>query len=108
VPVHPARTSSRSAPLRGSIAPALSAIERSAFRELSQAQPAPDGGRHEHASTHAVATDEEGSPIPAFDFASAPDTLPMLDSSGRHSHRLDQLLYANPVFLRWSGHASLA
>jgi PAS domain S-box-containing protein len=94
-----------------SIAPALSAIERSAFRELSRklSQRLTAAGI-EHASTHAVATDEEEVADPGVPIsASAPDTLPMLDKLpvGILIYRLDQLLYANPVFLRWSGHASL-
>jgi len=67
-----------------------------------------------HSTTPAAAISDPGSRHPEVTIAtrilsSAGDARPMFDRLpiGVLIYRLDQLLYANPTFLRWSGHGSL-
>ncbi len=109
-------------------APALSAIERNAFRELSRKlsqRLTAAGIKHNDASALPV-TDEdhvdapepeelradspaEASPAEDPPLDTAHGVEPMLDKLpiGILIYRLDHLIYANPAFLQWSGHASL-
>jgi signal transduction histidine kinase len=114
-------------PVADMTAPALSPVERSAFRELARRlseRLGESGGEHaaaadivppedatpdqaEPASPPASAIDiESGEP---GDAAMAQDARAMLDQLpvGILVYRLDHLLYANPAFLRWSGHENL-
>jgi len=87
--------------------PALSPIERSAFRELSRKL----SQRIEHDNDIEIAAPIEDDsavaaavvPDPVPDAQPAFDRLPV----GVLVYRLDHLLYANPAFLRWTGHESL-
>src|SRR5712691_7130241 len=95
------------------VAPALSPVERSAFRELSRklSQRLSAAGI-EHENRHDIATggDDDAmfadAPIPDR----PPDAQPIFDklNLGILIYRLDQLIYANPAFLRWTGHQDLA
>ena len=91
-------------------APALSPIERIAFRELSRklTQRLTAGIEHE---------DAQAVPPPDPDAAGAqaqrpdlmPDAQPILDrlAVGVVIYRFDQILYANPALLQWTGHQTL-
>ena len=99
-------------PAAGEPAPALSAIERSAFRELSRKlseRLAAAGITHHSAEALADPSDSETSDIEAAGPDSAAGMLVMLERLpvGILVYRRDQLIYANPLFLEWSGHASL-
>jgi PAS domain S-box-containing protein len=93
-------------------APALSPVERSAFRELSRklSQRLTAAGI-EHKDKDAISApgeddgDVTGPSLPE----SVPDAQPIFDklAIGVLIYRLDQLLYANPAFLKWAGHQSL-
>jgi signal transduction histidine kinase len=94
------------------VAPALSPVERSAFRELSRklSQRLSAAGI-EHQNRHDVASggdDRIFADIAIVDLV--PDVQPIFDrlSVGILIYRLDQLIYANPAFLRWTGHRDLA
>jgi len=92
--------------------PALSAIERSTFRELSRrlSQRLAAAGIEHNDVLHALEDDDASGIGAALSAVSSSGMLPLLDQLpvGILIYRLDQLLYANPVFLAWSGHASLA
>jgi PAS domain S-box-containing protein len=107
--------------------PALSAIERNTFRELSRklsqrltaagikhndasAIPAADEDQSvATAGVEAQAFETQAFEIGALPIEAARGTQPMLDklAVGVLIYRLDQLIYANPAFLQWSGHAGL-
>jgi signal transduction histidine kinase len=113
-------------PAADATAPALSPVEHSAFRELSRrlterlnepggepaaaaaAEPAVAGQAAPSAFVRAPGAVElpaDAAPIAAIahDARSILDQLPV----GILVYRLDHLLYANPAFLRWSGHKTL-
>src|SRR5262249_23678999 len=90
-------------------APALSPIERSAFRELSR-KLAQRLGSPRHVEDTGEGLDEGehvAAAVPAS--ASGTDARPLLDRLpiGILVYRFSNLLYANPAFLTWSGHESL-
>jgi PAS domain S-box-containing protein len=92
-------------------APALSAVDRSAFRELSRklSQRLTAAGI-EHAG-NTIPAGEDQPPIDEVQPADTPaEATSIFDkmSVGILIYRLDQLLYANPAFLQWTGHQSLA
>jgi signal transduction histidine kinase len=93
-------------------APALSPVEHHAFRELSRRLTeqlnGPAGEHAAEAAPDAAAPADIAPTEPALPDASDParamlDQLPV----GILVYRLDHLLYANPAFLRWSGHDNL-
>jgi PAS domain S-box-containing protein len=91
--------------------PALSPGERSAFRELSRklAQSLGSQRQEENASPW-PGEQEPGSGAAHQPLEHGTELGPLLDRlpSGILVYRLDHLLYANPAFLKWSGHGSLA
>jgi PAS domain S-box-containing protein len=94
------------------VTPALSAIERSVFRELSRklSQRLMAAGIERKDVLHALEEDDAVGIESAISAVSSSGTPPILDKLpvGILIYRLDQLLYANSVFLAWSGHSSLA
>jgi PAS domain S-box-containing protein len=98
-------------------APTLSPVERRAFRELSLRlserlgaagiAAGPDGPANTEIQGDAAAL---ASVAGAHDDDAAPDEKSILDRLpvGVLVYSLDQLLYANPAFLTWSRHDSLA
>jgi PAS domain S-box-containing protein len=101
-------------PFRAAIAepnaPALSPVERSAFRELSRKlKQRLTGIQHAEADSRTVPGDDDAAVAEAALEGSATGARPMLDklAVGILIYRLDQLLYANPAFLQDSGHESL-
>ena len=95
------------------IAPALSPVERSAFRELSRklSQRLTAAGI-EHENRHDVSThgEDDGTFADTAIADLVPEAQPILDqlAVGILIYCLDQLIYANPAFLRWTGHRDLA
>ena len=92
--------------------PALSPIERSAFRELSRKlsqRLTAAGIEHDNnveiptAYEDDIAVAAAAAPNPAPDAQAVFDRLPV----GVLIYRLDHLLYANPAFLRCTGHETL-
>jgi signal transduction histidine kinase len=109
-PAAPHAASSSHSPVsaQAQTVPALSPIERSAFRELSRKlsqRLTAAGIEHDSAVTLPQPDDE----LEAAVFDTTVGTLPMLDKLpvGVLIYRLDHLLYANPAFLAWSGYESL-
>jgi signal transduction histidine kinase len=105
---HASSPSHSAASAQAPTVPALSPIERSAFRELSRKlsqRLTAAGIEHDSAVTLPQPDDE----LEAAVFDAGVGTLPMLDKLpvGVLIYRLDHLLYANPVFLAWSGYESL-
>jgi signal transduction histidine kinase len=99
-------------PAPDATAPALSPVEHHAFRELSRRLTEqlnePGGAPAAEAAPDAAAPADIAPAEPALPDASDParsmlDQLPV----GILVYRLDHLLYANPAFLRWSGHDNL-
>ena len=93
------------------VAPVLSPIERSAFRELSRKlsqRLSAAGIAHENRHDAAAGDDDVFADAPIPD--RLPDAQPIFDklAVGVLIYRLDQLIYANPAFLRWAGHQDLA
>src|SRR5262249_49136280 len=89
--------------------PALSPIERSAFRELSRKLAQRLGSARQDEDTTEWPDEQRPTAEPALPVASVTDVRSMLDrlAAGILIYRLNDLLYANPAFLRWSGHESL-
>jgi PAS domain-containing protein len=92
------------------IPPALSPIERSAFRELSRKlsqRLTAAGIEHDREIEKPIEDDGAVVGYPAQD--AVPDAQPVFDRVpvGVLVYRLDHLLYANPAFLQWTGHQNL-
>jgi PAS domain S-box-containing protein len=91
-------------------APALSAVERSAFRELSRKlKQRLKGIQHADTGSSATPSVDDAAVAEAALAGSVTGARPMLDklAVGILIYRFDQLLYANPAFLQGSGHQSL-
>jgi PAS domain S-box-containing protein len=91
-------------------APALTPVERSAFRELSRKlKQRLTGVQHAEADLSTMPGDDDAAVAGAVLAGSASGARPMLDklAVGILIYRLDQLLYANPAFLQGSGHQTL-
>jgi PAS domain S-box-containing protein len=91
----------------------LSPLERSAFRELSRKlsqRLAGVGVEHEREDAIPSPDESEQPTTAATPPEPATDVRPMLERlpAGVLVYRLNQLLYANPAFLAWSGHETLA
>jgi PAS domain S-box-containing protein len=101
-------------PFRSAIAepngPALSPIERSAFRELSRKLKQRLNGLEHTDTDSGTRLGDDDPAVPGSELLNATSGLrPMLDklAVGVLIYRFDQLLYANPAFLQGSGHQSL-
>jgi PAS domain S-box-containing protein len=91
-------------------APALSPVERSAFRELSRKlKQRLTGIQHADTGSSATASVDDAAVAEAALAGSVTGARPMLDklTVGILIYRFDQLLYANPAFLQGSGHQNL-
>jgi PAS domain S-box-containing protein len=94
------------------VPPVLSPIERSAFRELSRklSQRLTAAGIEHDNNAEVAMPIEDGGVVAGHSVADAvPDAQPVFDRLpvGVLVYRLDNLLYANPTFLQWTGHQSL-
>ncbi len=92
--------------------PALSPVERSAFRELSRklSQRLTAAGIEQDNNIEIGTPVEDDGAVAAHQVPDpVPDAQPVFDRLpvGVLVYRLDHLLYANPAFLRWTGHQSL-
>ena len=102
----------QSPPAETKVPPALSPVERRAFRELAQELTARLRGRE----APVAETGTEGAPAEALGAAAvAPVDEPTIEQVlldripiGVLVYRHDKVLYANRHFLEWSGYASLA
>ena len=100
-----------STPAEPKVAPALSPVERRAFRELAQELTARLRGPEEMPAADesgvealpAEAAEANAAPMPAIEHVLL-DRIPM----GVLVYRHDKLLYANRHFLEWSGYDTLA
>jgi PAS domain S-box-containing protein len=91
--------------------PALSPVEHSAFRELSRKLAQSLTARHDEGDPSLWPDGHQ--PVASATHPqneSVTDPRPLLDRLplGILVYRFDHILYANPTFLKWSGHASLA
>jgi signal transduction histidine kinase len=94
------------------IAPALTAVEHMAFRELSRklTQGLAAAGVEPDVVNASRPLRDDGVAVAETDLAeTVSDTRPMLDRIpvGILIYRLNALLYANPIFLQWSGYRTL-
>ena len=92
--------------------PALSPIERSAFRELSRKlsqRLTAAGIEHDNKVEIVTPVEDDGAAAAHQVLDPVPDAQPVFDRLpvGVLVYRLDHLLYANPAFLQWTGHQSL-
>jgi len=94
------------------IAPALTPVEHMAFRELSRKLTqglAAAGIQPDVRSANRTMREDSVAVAETPIAETASDVRPMLDRFpvGILVYRLDQLLYANPIFLQWSGYRTL-